>query len=343
MNETKRQTELDVLRLIATLAVIMIHAGLKISTDSTGVQRMYWGIHAAIVWCVPAFFMVSGRFFLDPARDVSIKKIFSKYIPHLVIPFLVWTAVFTAYYIVSGTYDNLNVFGIATEFIHGPYHLWFLYALAGLYLLTPLLRKISADDKLMTYFLILFGIINIVLEYLVYLPKVGGIIETFIENLGLQVLSGYAGYFMLGYYLYSKRESISGKKEIAAYIIGALMFVGTIAAECLATQEMRETDFIKQYLKPNVIIYSAAIYLFFIKRVSLLRFSEKAKRILAKLTEYGFGVYCIHAIINEFIQTPSFESLPIITSLLRVVCLYLISLALTWLIRKIPFVGKKIT
>lgn len=74
MAEIKRQTELDILRLLATLAVIMIHGGLNPLTDNLMIKYMYRGMHAAIVWCVPVFFMVSGRFFLDPERDVSTKK-----------------------------------------------------------------------------------------------------------------------------------------------------------------------------------------------------------------------------------------------------------------------------
>ena len=68
MAEIKRQTELDILRLLATLAVIMIHGGLNPLTDNLIIKYMYRGMHAAIVWCVPVFFMISGRFFLDPER-----------------------------------------------------------------------------------------------------------------------------------------------------------------------------------------------------------------------------------------------------------------------------------
>lgn len=343
MPEMKRQTELDILRLLATLAVIMVHAGLNPQTDSDAIRQVYYGLHAAIVWCVPAFFMISGRFFLDVERNVDIRKLVTRSIPHLIIPFLVWSGAYTIYSIISGNYDHLNIFGIITEFIYGPYHLWFLYALAGLYLLTPLLRKIAADEKTLIYFLLLFFAVNVTMEYLIYLPKVGSIVETFTKRLGLQTMSGYAGYFMLGYYLNLKKSTMQKRTEAVIYALGSIMLIATVVAECLGTPEMRETNFIKQYLKPNVILYSAALYTLFIKRVSRLRISEKACRMFSLLTECGFGVYCIHAILNEFIPTPILPSLPLMTSVFRVVCLYFLSLLLTWLIRKIPFIGKKIT
>lgn len=121
------------------------------------------------------------------------------------------------------------------------------------------------------------------------------------------------------------------------------MLIATIAAECFISEELRKTDFVKQYMKPNVILYSAAIYAFFVMKMSKIHYSERTRKVFAVFTECGFGVYCIHAILNEFVPTPVIKSLPLITSLLRVACLYALSLALTWLIRKIPFVGKKIT
>ncbi len=220
MSENKRQTELDILRLLATLAVIMIHGGLNPLTDNLMIKYMYRGMHAAIVWCVPVFFMISGRFFLDPERDVSAKKILTVYLPHIIVPFLVWSGVYTAYGLISGSYSHLSTFGVIAEFIHGPYHLWFLYSLAGLYLLTPILRKAAADGKTLAYFLIMFAAVNVVTQYLIYVPKIGGMISDFIERTGLRAVTGYMGYFMLGYFLYSKKDNMS-KKQRLQYMLSA--------------------------------------------------------------------------------------------------------------------------
>lgn len=333
MNETRRRTELDILRLLATLAVITIHS-VKISAP--------FGI-APLVWSVPVFFMISGRFFLDPQREITTEKLFLKTILHIVTAAVFWSAVFTVYYLLSGSYAGLNKFGVLAEFIQGPYHLWFLYTLTGLYLLTPILRKIAADDKTLIYTLIMFAVLNIITEYLIYLPKTGHIIDELTSDIGLKTITGYMGYYLLGYFIYRKKDAIGKKTEGMIYIIGLIMFVATLVAESLISQELRETDFVKQYMKPNVIAFSAAIYTFFTKRVSEWNFSERTRQCLTRLTEYGFGVYCIHALLNELIVTPQFSALPVFSAVLRVMILYLLSLLCTWLIRKIPFIGKRIT
>lgn len=334
MAETKRQTELDLLRLLATLAVITIHA-VKISAP--------FGI-APLVWCVPVFFMISGRFFLDPQREVSIRKLFRKTIPHIVVAFLFWSAVFTGYYLLTGSYHDLNSFGVLAEFLHGPYHLWFLYALTGLYLLTPALRRIAADDTTLIYTVLLFAVVNLITEYLIYLPKLGPLVEDSITRLGLQAVTGYLGYDLLGFLIWKKKDAIGKKAELAIYILGVVMFAATITAECLINSELREADFVKQYMKPNVMLFSAALYTFFVKRVSQWHFSERVRRCLAKLTEYGFGVYCIHALLNELLaKAVALCHLDSVPALLWVPVLYLFCLLLTGLIRKIPVIGKMIT
>lgn len=237
----------------------------------------------------------------------------------------------------------MNLPGVLTEFIHGPYHLWFLYALTGLYLLTPILRKIASDEETLIYMLVLFAAVNIITEYLIYLPKLGAIAEDLVLRLGLETVTGYMGYYLLGYLIWKKKDTIGKKTELAIYILGLVMFAATIAAESLVGSELRETDFVKQYMKPNVILFSAALYTFFIKRAAQWHFTEKTQYIFMKLTEYGFGVYCIHALLNALIPAPQFFALPICASMLRVLVLYLLSLLCTWLIRKIPVVGKMIT
>ncbi len=346
MSETKRQTEFDVLRLMAILAVIAMHAGGNkyLSGNFNPVHHSMFV--AAIVWCVPVFLMISGRFFLDPQRDITIKKIWNKYIRRIAVIFIVWSSIYAVYYVKSGAYDGLNIWGILTQWIEGPYHFWYLYAIIGLYAFTPILRKLTENEKIMLYFLVLYILANIVNEYLVYLPKTGGIINGVYNKLGLGNIAGYIGYYVLGYCVFRYKNVINRKFELAIYIIGVISFAATILFEGQISPELRGADFVKQYLKPNVILFSTALYLFFVKRVSQIHFSDRTVKLFGTLTELSFGVYILHALINEFlafIPIPQPITHPYIMLFVLTTAIYLICLALTWLIRKIPFAGKKIT
>lgn len=346
MTEMKRQTELDILRLLAILAVIMMHAGGNKYISANFDPARHSMFVAAIVWCVPVFFLISGRFFLDPQRNITIKKIYSRYVRRIVVVFLVWSSVYTLYYVISGGYDGLNIWGILTQWIEGPYHFWYLYALAGLYAFSPLLRRITENEKAMTYFLILFALSNIISEYLVYLPKTGGIISTAYDRLWLNDVAGYIGYYVLGYYIYHHKDRIEKKFEFAIYALGGAALLATVLLEGRISPELRAADFIKQYLKPNVILFSSTLYLFFIKRISTINFSEGTIILFQKLTELSFGVYILYALVNEFlsyipIRQPVLH--PYLLLFLFTTAIYLISLSSTWLLRKIPVVGKMIT
>ena len=346
MPETKRQTELDILRLFALWAVILMHAGGNPYLSPNFNANHHSMFVAALVWCVPAFLMISGRFFLDPERSITIRKLWKKYLPHIAIVFLTWTTIYTLYYVKSGGYDNLSIWGILTQWVEGPYHFWYLYATIGLYALTPILRKITADDTVMAYFLVLYALANLVLEYLVYLPKTGGIVETAFGKLWLGIFTGYVGYYVLGYFLFHHRNPISEKLEMTVYLVGALSLAVTIILEGQISPELQEADFVKQYLKPNVILFSSALYLFFVRRVSQIRFSGKFVFVLQKLTEWSFGVYILHALVNEllaFFPIPQPVAHPYLVQFLLTAVIYVVCLVATWLIRKIPYVGKKIT
>ncbi|MBR7179885.1 MAG: acyltransferase [Oscillospiraceae bacterium] len=223
----------------ATLAVIVIHMGrIPFVSDCWASGWLPMSI-APYVWCVPVFFMISGRFFLDPAKDIPLKVLFQKYIFRLILAFLLWSAVYTAYYVWDGTYRNLNIFGILTMYIHGPIHFWYLYAAVGLYLLTPLLRKIVQDKTICHYVLVLFVMYNIATQYLIYIPKVGAIVESTVSRLGLESFSGYVGCFLLGYVLYAYQEKITKKWEIAVYVLGALVLVLTYVLDISISDELR--------------------------------------------------------------------------------------------------------
>lgn len=347
--QKKRETELDILRFISTLAVILMHS-LSDSFMTGDLQKRVTSVF--LVFCVPCFFMISGRFFLDPARNVSAKKILMRYVPHIAVVFVFWSAVYTVYGVLTGAYSGLNVFGILTQFIEGPYPFWFLYTLVGLYLVTPLLRKIAEDDRLLIYFVILFGVLSVIHGYLVYLPHVGSVISSVTGRLRLTMPLGFTGYYVLGYLIWHKRDAITPKIELAIYVSGIVLFLATLVAENLCIiYEHPDVNFVKQYLKPNVVIFSAALYMFFVKRVSSWRISERTRRFFALTTELGFGIYAMHALILEFVgwvlrELVKGRWLPAVfpfTQLTQAVLVYLICFGLVWLIRKIPVIGKRIT
>lgn len=347
---TKRQTELDILRFLAVVAVVMTHV-CGGAVDTLPVTSPQWAVmnvmRAAVTWDVPVFVMISGRFFLDDSRPLTTKSLFGKSLKRLVIAFVVWSGVYQIFYtakcaMLGVTY--LNIKGILAEWVTGAYHLWYLYMLAGLYILTPLLRKIAEDKRLTEYFLVLFLVFQFLTNYGVALPFVGSIVEAVLGKMYFHFALGYAGYFLLGWYLH--RYGVPEKWEKPLYGLGLLLILFSCAATTLHSRMTGVADeWFSKYQTPNIIVESAAVYLFFVKRGGRIAFSEKTQRIFGKLTELGFGVYLIHALVIECVSLLgiSVAAHPLVMVPAVTMVVLLVSFALTGLIRKIPLVGKTIT
>ena len=339
----KRETELDILRLVATLGVIFTHA-CGIETDSAIVRNIMTFLIATVTWHVPVFVMISGRFFLDPERDVSVAKI-KKAIGRLVIAFLFWNVAYQAYYILTGAYSDLNWKGILSQALMGPYHFWYLFMLVCLYAVTPFLRKIAEDRNLMEYFIVLFLIFEFLSLYGPDLPLVGAPISYITTKTNFHFALGYSGYYILGYYLH--RYPFSGKKEIGLYFLGITMTLFTGIATIWKVRNGADGgEWFSKYLMPNVAIEAAALYTFFVNRVGRICFGEKSEAFISKLAECSFGTYLIHALVLEALSVLAWDKLPggaLLAVAVNVLLAFCASTVVTVLLRKIPRMGKKIT
>lgn len=343
----KRETELDILRLIAMLAVILVHVcGGQVKT--LPVTDFNWKtmvfLRGIVTWEVPVYIMISGRFFLDPEREITGKKLL-KAIWRLLVAFIVWDVIYQVYYIGTGTYAGLNWKGILAEAFIGPYHFWYLHMLILMYAITPFLRKIAQDKRLMEYFIVLFLVFQFLTEYGFGLPVVGPILSDWFSKVKFHFPLGYTGYFILGYYLY--RYRFTQKYEFSLYAVGLIVLILTGFANLQKSIVTGYEDtWYTQYMKPNVIIEAMAVYTFGVKRLSCIQFSEKFRNGITYLSDHSFGVYLIHALVIDLLAhiglTPTL--LPAIIMVpICVVVVYFCSHLVIALLRKVPYLGKRIT
>ena len=142
----KRLVYPDLLRIVASFAVILIHitsSGMSSYEVNTGVWVSNVVINSLCRWSVPLFFMVSGMFYLDPAKEVDTKKLYTKNIFRLLLCIVIWGFAYgllDQYLYSTLTMKSvlITLYGIVTG--HTGYHLWFLYTLLMLYVAVPALR-----------------------------------------------------------------------------------------------------------------------------------------------------------------------------------------------------------
>ena len=132
--QTLRHQGLDLLRLLSVVMVIGIHTAggyfIGESSLSERCQAAPW--YALSVGAVPLFVMLSGAFMLSPTRQIGSLAHFYKCSVgrKILLPLVVWSVV---YYLWHCAKEQA---WLAFQW----YHLWYLVMLAGLYVVTPMLR-----------------------------------------------------------------------------------------------------------------------------------------------------------------------------------------------------------
>ena len=212
----------DILKILATLAVIMLHLSSPgfLSLSGTGnwyASLIYDGLTR---WAVPVFVMVSGALFLDPKKSVTIHSVLHKSVPRLLRAYLFWWG---AYVIVSYT---MGVRGLS---LFQPFHhLWYLPMLICIYLLTPVLRLVSERVDVMKYVLFVWiAYITISFTSIAINEISGHYLVQVWELFQSDYIISYMGYFLLGYYLSTITFNKKQKRIIGGLgLIGGGHFIG---------------------------------------------------------------------------------------------------------------------
>ena len=330
----------DVLRCVAIVAVVMIHAAITewhgISVDSARWEQLTW-INGALRFAVPIFFMISGALFLNPDRPVSIRSLLRRRIPRLLLAYVVWSAGYAAIevYGAGGSGDALE---FLTRTVSGHFHLWFILALVGLNLGTPILRRVVADRTIAWYFVALAVPFAGVLPLLQDAPVLGDLIGDVIGTMRFDLVLGYSGYFVLGYLLHTTRLSVRARLGWAAAAV--LGVVVTVLGSDGFSRRLGETD--ERYFDfttLNVAVVAVAVFAAAKAWGDRYTLSPGWGQLVAIVGGASFGVYLAHPfflkVLREFgLGTeigPTFVTVPFLTLLALA-----LSLAAAVLIRAIP-------
>ncbi|MEG0441301.1 MAG: acyltransferase family protein [Oscillospiraceae bacterium] len=342
----------DLLRVAATLAVIVLHCtGGWLEASAIGSAN--WNIlnvmNGAFRWCVPMFVMLSGMFFLDPKKSVTLPSLFFKSLLRIVVALAVWG---TAYALwtqrpTNGVYTIQWLWGALKSVLLGDthYHLWFLYMVIGLYLVTPILRAFvkSASRSDFHYFFALVFVFSSLLPTLLAL-RPSATVNSYIWRMYLSTNMGYIGFFVAGYYL--KTYTLGRISEFIIYLLGILGTVVTIGGNFLLSRQAGAFNGILfEYRSPNVVLMSVAVFVLFRYVLGVSEERSRRQRLggVAKIT---FGIYLVHdfflILLRHFgLLQPALT--PLIAVPLIVCAVFLGSCLVIWPISKIPFVGKYLT
>lgn len=149
---TLRFAWLDLLKVVSAFAVVMTHVA-SIGWQAMPPTSEGWFVTSvyeiATRFCVPAFFMASGALLLNPRKRVDAGLLWRGRIPRMALLALGTSLAYALLERALGGWQGWRSVVVAT--LDGPYFIWYLWVLVGLYALTPLLRPVAERARLLAY------------------------------------------------------------------------------------------------------------------------------------------------------------------------------------------------
>lgn len=286
----KKNYVLDCIRCFACLMVVSMHAPLPEGATGNGTFLATLSYFTAP--CIGLFFMVSGALLL-PVRTGT-RAFLKRRLSKVVFPTLFWSL----FYLVCADLMQdqpvywIKAIGSLPFSAQGNSVLWFMYTLIGLYLLAPILSRWldAVSRKEVEFYLGLWGI------SLCY-PLLCMFVDCNRGNTGiLYYFTGYAGYFVLGYYLKKYPYRISWKLILPLFII-------SIIAPVICKLSGWEVDFydLFWYLSVFVVVQCIGWYLL-VEWIVKFCFSVATEiPLFSLLSRLSFGIYLIHIFIMRYL------------------------------------------
>lgn len=345
--KNKRDIQYDLLRIIACIAVIVIHVNSKYLFNGVSSQFYVLNFYTSFVRsAVLLFIMISGMYLLDPERELTLKKLYSKYILRIVLSLIIFNSIYISYYyfFVNNNTDIIQLIKLCfIRTVRGDpsgIQFWYLYLALFLYIITPILRIFTknANKEDFKYFLIIGFIFTImqptITSYSIF--KQLNYHNYYAYGMGVIYSFSYVYYYMLGYYI-KKYVNISKKNSIALYI-GGLMLTYSLAL--IISVLKGRVDVVKPYYYFSLNVFMMAIGIFMLFKN--IKIKEKYNDVISKISKLTFGVYLIHnLLIAIFLKYFEYFN-PIIGTPVITILVFLASLLISALLYKIPFLKKYI-
>ncbi len=302
VKKSSRTVYLDVLRVYALVAVVLNHCfGYYDTVKWQGTVVYYIDIilNSVTRFNVPIFFMVSGALILNEEKNLSVAYTIRKRIKKIMIPFVVW---YVIYIIIHCIYTGDNILyqiGAAVISVRGyAGHLWYMYCLIIMYLITPLIMCfiIQAKDEHIHLLLTLWLIFSVIVPFVQHFFP----ILQLPEYVNLNLLGGYWGYYILGYEL-SKRQ-IRFSKSFEIILIG---FTWAITAILYAYDKKyidSASSYFHGFLSPNIVLFSISIFLLLKKIYETKKLSDKINKIIIHISKLSFGIYLVHFLVRNVVK-----------------------------------------
>ena len=347
-----RKQFLDVLRVLATCAVVLMHVltGATDVTDASIVpeyRSLLLSVMDLVTWCVPIFLLMSGYLFLNPERTLTYPVMIKKYCRRIALAILLFGVPYAASeLVVAERTFRIRMIPEALKMTltgHTWSHMWYLYLILFLYLITPLLKKVLRV-------LPVWGAAA-VMAVIFLGSSVAPFLNKVLDVNSIPVLPDggvYFLYYLCGYFFAVREVCVDKGRNVWLTAAVAVLALGMILSRTLAGFSIQMA-----YNYPFTVLLAVLLF------AAGWNGSIKKHRIpWQEAGALSFAVYLVHPVyVNlwyKFVKITPFTVLEqcgvqsvaagqaVLILLLAAFCLVVLALATAtaWVLRKIPVLRK---
>lgn len=336
-----RDKHIDNLRVLATLAVVLLHVTVVCynfyCSQEPIIGTIFNCINVVCRFSVPLFVMITGFLLLQPSKVINYKDCVCKYAWRILVILLVVGTLY-AWLELAFSYKTYSLSLLSDAFMNvfmGNLwdHMWYLYMLIGLYLILPMVK--SAVSSLSTNELDILLIILFIFTLLIPSLQSYGL-----PNVGFDIPIKYPFlfYLLLGY-----RCSITRPELPHLPILIFIMCVIIISFLIVQNQSIAHWSVNHvNYTSPLIALLACSLFLIKSNHKRQILLVQRIGRVISK---FSFGIYIFHPFWMN-VLCKALHLNPMCYGVLSVVTFFMIiivlSIATTWGIRRIPFVGRYI-
>lgn len=337
-----RNKALDILRCLAIIFVVTIHVctyGLQQPLGSADwcASVVYNSMSRSSIYL---FFMCSGALMLDPGKTLSLRSLYFRSLPRLIVAMFFWAFMYKLFHLLlAGLFTAADIFKCFKEVLlfNHEFHLYFLHVMLLVYVFLPITRSFiaGAGDGTVRYFLIVWLGVSAVFPLVMrFWPF------NLITGYPLQWEMNFSytaiGFGILGWYLKKRRFVCKWLFAVLA-LTGAGLIAGLSFWDSFRIGALSDTYF---GFRPFVLMLSVGIYGFVIACVPPEAESDKR---LAFLSRSTFCIYLTHmfylyTFITFFSVFGVVPCMVLIPALVLGICLC--GAALYFVLSRIPWVKK---
>ncbi len=352
MNAQKnRLAYIDLLKTLAIISVIIIHSSVKgvMLPPALSGEYCYSLFFSTLArFAVPVFLMCSGALFLNMNKTVTVKSIYTKYIPRIAGALALFAVFYTVFMIFlnkikTGIFDVLyiqtfvkNLFTFNTH-----YHLYYLYIIIIIYAVTPILRTFlkSATKRNINYLMAFLLFFYIIVPFIRTFPPFNTYFTGMTLTYHINTTYGMVLYYLAGYYL-NTYEISKKTRNILVLLSFASFWITYIATYAVSLKNGYLYEALFAHNTPNIFFYSIGLFVF-VKHIKIN--SPRLQKLVLFISKSSFCVYLIHDAFLNIFDAYGFNMLtftPFISLPLLVAAIFASSVVVYMILRKIPIINK---